>query len=228
VSPHTPPQETPHEPSSNVKPKLALAAACLDIPANPVFPDVTANPVHPANPAVLDAPVAHQSSAKSQSFHHAANAHLDHLAHQDLMEIPATLADLDNPADLATQETLAHQDHKAHLDHPETLDEMELAEILADLPSQHPTFLEILDFLEIPDPKVFLVILAHLAVMASLATKDHLDLPDHLENLEPTVNRDQKAHLVSLAHKVNAVSVRNTAHWTAASSLKMALAESKF
>lgn len=193
-----------------------------------MFPDVTANPVHPANPAVLDAPVARQSSVKSPSFHHAANAHLDHLAHQELMVIPATPADLDNPAALAIQETLAHQAHKAHLDHPETLAEMELAEILADLPSQHPTFLEIPDFPEIPDLKVFLVILAHLAVMASLATKDHLDLPDHLESLEPTVNRDQKDHLVNLVHKVNAVSVRNTAHWTAASSLKMALAANKF
>lgn len=212
---------------SNVRHKHAPDAACPDIQDNPVSPDATANQAHLVNQAALDAPDVHQSSAKNQSSHHADNAHLDHLAHQDLMEIPATPAAQDNLADLATLEIPDHLAHKAHLDHLEILAVTELVEILAAQLLLHQTFPEIPVFPEMLDLKVSLVILAHLAVMASLATKDHPDLLAHLENLEPTANQDLKDHLVNQAHKVNAVSVRNTAHWTAASSLKMALAASK-
>jgi hypothetical protein len=224
---HTLPLVMPHEPLSNVKHKHALDAACLVTPVNLVFPDVTANQVLPANPDALAAPVAHQSSATSQSFHHAVNAHPAHQDHLAPTEIPATPDVPDNPADLATPETPAHLDHKDHPDHLEIPAAMALVETLAVPLSPLPTFPETPDSLAMLDLPVFLVTPAHPDVMASLATKDHLDLPDHLESPEPTANQDPKDHPDSLVHKENVVSVRNTALWTVVSSLKMALVASK-
>lgn len=203
------------------------AAVFRDTPASQVFLAVMASPVSPESPADPDVPAVHQLCARRSTSRRAVPAHP---AHQDpvaQMASQATLADLDN---LAAQETLAtpaHLARKAHLDPPESPDAMEPAEIPADQPSQHPTFLETPVCPETLDLKVFPETPDPLVATASPATRAHLARPAHPATQAATATRDRKARPASLAHRESAVFARNTARSMAVFSSKMAREESR-
>lgn len=179
------------------------------------------DPARREHQAHLVVPVDHRSSARKSKFHHAIHAHLDRRDHRDLTARQETQADQDRADDRVTMAHRDLQDRTAHQDQVARQATMVHRVKQDDQHKAHQVFPAKLAPQVTLDCRVRPVTTEHPVAMVNQDRPVPMVHPAHQDSPVTMVNQVHQEVPASRALRANEVYVRNTAHWTAASSSRM-------